>query len=282
MPQLTTCLPSFSLPPELRCYEAGETFQLNAWISAGRCSPGHSDVPFPSAVCHLQPSPQEQHANQTSSAAVLIWLLCPPSDCFNFDQCSGAKLGEGWGEKDLSVGCLWRCSWGSDGCKAAAISQVLSRFFLAPCSSLPLPLLCNVHLCLPAFGACSPPSAAPCAPITFPANAAAAEGTEQPRSNAVQWKLCFSPPAVCNPCTAARWLIVFLLLLKPSSATAENSACCCCVLAGHAFRSTAVCFVHCKQGMVGAHCAGFAQPRRCEWCCWGIAAFCSSCPRRGH
>lgn len=89
-------------------------------------------------------------------------------------------------------------------------------------------------------------------------------------------------PAVCNPCTAARWLIVFLLLLKPSSATAEHSACCCCVLAGHAFRSTAICFVHCKQGMVGAHCAGFAQPRRCEWCCWGIAAFCSSCPRRGH
>lgn len=58
--------------------------------------------------CALQPSPQEQRVNRTSSAAVLIRLLSPPSVWFNCGRCSDAKLGELWGEKDLFCGLFIR------------------------------------------------------------------------------------------------------------------------------------------------------------------------------
>lgn len=182
------------------------------------------------------------------------------------------------------MGCPWRRSWRSDGCKAAAISQVLSRFFLPPCSSLPLPLPCDVHSFIPAFGACPPSSALPRAPLpSQPTLLQQQRARSSPGAMQRRGGLCFSPPAVCNPlhCSSVPGL-VFLLLLKPNSATAEHSARCCWVLAGQALGSTAVCFVLCKQGVMSVHHAGFAQPRRCEWCCWDLAAFCSPCPCCNH
>lgn len=171
MPQLTASLPSFSLPAELRCYEAGETFQLSAWISAGRCSPGRGDVPFPRAG--KQPSPQEQRLNQTSSAAVLIWLPRPPSVCFNFGQCSDAKLARVGEKRTL----LWAVHGGDHGgvmaarrpqslrssagfsCHPAAASLCLCRAmciraFLLLEPALP-PLHSHVPHCLPSQRCCS-------------------------------------------------------------------------------------------------------------------------------